>query len=395
MHCVYLFKEAQKCYAKLINSYEKTEKWLMTSGLFVSDINDKHRGGVYSFYDEKSNEFSFLYPEITGYFISTMKFLNSIHDNKKYSDYAKISSDWLIKIFKKYGSIVQGIKFDKPVSNLSYSFDLSICAKGLLDYYEISNDEYYLNYAKEFLKILSTEFLESDGSLMPYKDVNTNLVNQSNDMWYKQKGCLHIKSAIPFFQISQYSEEEEFLKTAINICNKISDFQNLDGSIRLHQRSNVINLHTMCYTLEGLVYGYYVTKNENYLESIEKAIDWSIDQILEDGSINLWHNSKYTSKSAYPIAQIIRILILVDKIYSNMKFKSYVTRLYNFLITLQSSTDSSKINGGFYEEFYKSIFGWKKRLRINSWTSMFALQAMNWYHEYDKIKFEEQIKFLY
>jgi len=72
----------------------------MTSGLFVSDINDKHRGGVYSFYDEKSNEFSFLYPEITGYFISTMKFLNSIHDNKKYSDYAKISSDWLIQIFK-------------------------------------------------------------------------------------------------------------------------------------------------------------------------------------------------------------------------------------------------------------------------------------------------------
>ena len=42
MHCVYLFKEAQKCYAKLINSYEKTEKWLITSGLFVSDINDKN-----------------------------------------------------------------------------------------------------------------------------------------------------------------------------------------------------------------------------------------------------------------------------------------------------------------------------------------------------------------
>ena len=73
-------------------------------------------------------------------------------------------------------------------------------------------------------------------------------------------------SAIPFFQISQYSEEEKFLKTGINICNKISDFQNLDGSIRLHQRSNVINLHTMCYTLEGLVYAYYVTKNENYFK---------------------------------------------------------------------------------------------------------------------------------
>ena len=120
-----------------------------------------------------------------------------------------------------------------------------------------------------------------------------------------------------------------------------------------------------------------------------------MNQILEDGSINLWHNSKYNSKSAYPIAQLIRILILVDKIQSNMKFKSHTTRLYNFLISLQGTSNSQKINGGFYEEFYKSIFGWKKRLRINSWTSMFSLQAIYWYHEYDKIKFEDQIKFLY
>ena len=105
-----------------MNSYDKIENWLMTSGLFVSDTDDKNCGGVYSFYDEKSDEFSFLYPEITGYFISTMKFLNSYHDDKKYSQYAKLSSDWLIEIFEKYGSIVQGIKFDKPISNLSYSF---------------------------------------------------------------------------------------------------------------------------------------------------------------------------------------------------------------------------------------------------------------------------------
>ena len=395
LHCVYVFKEAQKCYAKLMNSYDKIENWLMTSGLFVSDTDDKNCGGVYSFYDEKSDEFSFLYPEITGYFISTMKFLNSYHDDKKYSQYAKLSSDWLIEIFEKYGSIVQGIKFDKPISNLSYSFDLSICAKGLLDYYEISNNKYYLDYARKILKSLSDEFLESDGSLMPYKDVKTDLVNQSNEMWYKQKGCLHIKVAIPFFQISQYSHEDEFLQTGTTICNKIYDFQNLDGSIRLHEKSNIINLHTMCYALEGLVYAYYVTKNENYLKNIQKAIDWCINQISDDGSINLWHNSKYNSKSAYPIAQLIRILILVDKIQSNMKFKSHTTRLYNFLISLQGTSNSQKINGGFYEEFYKSIFGWKKRLRINSWTSMFALQAIYWNQNYDKISFEEQIKFLY
>ena len=46
LHCVYLFKEAQKCYAKLTSSYEKIQNWLMTSGLFVSDINIKESGSV-------------------------------------------------------------------------------------------------------------------------------------------------------------------------------------------------------------------------------------------------------------------------------------------------------------------------------------------------------------
>ena len=55
------------------------------------------------------------------------------------------SSDWLIGIYEKHGSIIQGIKSEKPISNLSYSFDLAICAKGLLDYYEISSNKFVLS----------------------------------------------------------------------------------------------------------------------------------------------------------------------------------------------------------------------------------------------------------
>ncbi len=395
LHYVYLFKGALKCYAKLTDSFQQLTNWLLSSGIFISEKNKKNLGGVYSYFDEKSDEFSFLYPEITGYFVSTMKFLNYVENDEKYSLYAKYSSDWLIEIYEKYGSIIQGIKSDSPVSNLSYSFDSAMCAKGLLDYYEISKNSYYLNFAKKILDNLSNEYLQPDGSLMPYKDVKTNLVSESDEVWYKQKGCLHIKTAIPFFQINQYLDDDNFLKIGNNICNTISNFQNLDGSIKMHENSNVVNLHTMCYALEGLVYAYSVTKNENYIKNILKSVDWCLNQISEDGSINLWHNSKYNSKSAYPIAQLIRILILMDKLQLDMKFKSHITILYNFLITLQATHSSKKINGGFYEEFYKSLFGWKKRLRVNSWTSMFALQAMYWYREYNKITFEEQIQFLY
>jgi len=366
----------------------------MTSGLFISEKNDKDCGGVFSFFDEQNKEFSFLYPEITGYFISALKFLNYVENDEKYLQYAKYSCDWLIQIYEKYGSIIQGIKLDSPTSNFSYSFDSAICAKGVLDYYEISKNPYYLDYAKEILSDLRDKSIQTDGSVIPFKDFTTNQLQESDEVWYKQKACMHIKIAMPFFQINQYVDDD-FLKTGNTICNTLSNFQNSDGSIRLHSNSKIINFHTLCYALEGLVYGYSVTKNEQYLINSEKAVDWCIKQISDDGSIALWFNSEFKSKAAYPIAQFIRILILIDKIHRDSRYRKTTEQLINFLKTFQASSSSSQINGGFYEEFYKTIFGWKKRLRLNSWTSMFALQAIYWYQNYDNVEFKNQIKLLY
>ena len=360
----------------------------------MSDTNDSNCGGVHSFYDEKAKQYSFLYPEITGYFISTLRFLENQHHEDIFLKYTKSSSDWLINIFDEYGSIIQGINSDSK-NNLSYSFDSAICAKGLLDCFEMSQDKKYLDYATQILSDLKNQAISSDGSVKPFKDISTNKYQESNQVWYKQEGCLHIKTSMAYFHLYTISKNDEYLDTASKICDKITNYQNSDGSIRLHEKANVINLHTLSYALEGLLYGFNVTNNEEYLQRCKKAIDWCIGQINEDGSISLWFNTKYHSKAAYPIAQLIRIMILLDKINNNSNYKLYIERLYKFLISLQANNSNSKINGGFYEEFYKSIFGWKKRLRLNSWTSMFALQAIYWYQNYDRINFNDQIKFLY
>jgi len=379
----------------LSESFENVKNWLLNSNLAIHDENDENCGGVFSFFDEQTNEFSFLYPEITGYFVSTLKFLNYVENDEKYSQYAKYSCDWLIQIYEKYGSIIQGIKSNKPTSDLSYSFDSAICAKGLLDYYEISKDKHYLNYATKILSELRDEAIQADGSVIPFKNITTHELQASNEVWYKQKGCLHIKMAIPFFQINQYLDDDSFLTIGNSICKSLSNFQNSDGSIRLHSDSPTINLHTTCYALEGLVYGYAIAKNDEYLKNLESAVDWCLKQISKDNSISLWYNSKYKSKASYPIAQLIRLLVLIDKIHGDSKYRYDAERLFNFLMTLQASNVSPQINGGFYEEIYKSIFGWKKRLRINSWASMFALEAIYWYQNYNAIDFKEQVRFLY
>ena len=378
---------------KLNTSFEKVKHWLISSDLLVSDIKDKNCGGVHSFYDEKTREYSFLYPEITGYFISTLRFLNSQDPNKKFSQLAEYSSDWLIDIYKKYGAIIQGINSNSN-ENLSYSFDSSICAKGLLDYFEMSKKTLYLDYAKKILTDLINEAIDQDGSVKPFKQISSNQYQESNQVWYKQEGCLHIKTSIPYFQLYKITNEEKYLHIASKICDQISTYQNSDGSIKLHQESQVINLHTLCYALEGLLYGFHITKNPIYKKSCESAVNWCLNQINEDGSISLWFNSKYKEKAVYPIAQYIRLIILLNSIESTPLIK-HLSQLTQFLISNQDDATTISTSGGFCEGYRKSLLGWKQITRINSWTSLFSLQSLIWSEQYQNKSFEELIEFLY
>ena len=88
-------------------SVDNLIQWINHSGLFQKD--GENIGGVHSYFDQNSSKFGFLYPEITGYFISSQRFLYKITNDKQLIDNAVLSSEWLIKIYEKHGGIVQGL----------------------------------------------------------------------------------------------------------------------------------------------------------------------------------------------------------------------------------------------------------------------------------------------
>ena len=375
-------------------SYEMTRNWLLESGICVSNSSDQNHGGVHSFFDEKKNEFAFLYPEITGYFISTMRFLYEHEKNEKFVKLAKASSNWLIQLYEKHGGIIQGISRQGVPQKLAYSFDTGICSKGLLDCFAITKEEKFLEYAKKLNQWILNETIENNGFVKPTKNLQTNEFEEDTNVWYKRYGCLHIKLTIPLLQQYMITKNESLLETATKIADSISAYQNDDGSIFLHTDSKIINLHTMCYALEGLIHTYMITRNEDYISRCKKAITWCDQQVQDDGSIDLWFNSKHHSKSSYPIAQLIRLKILVAKL-DGSSLDETVRRLESFLLSLQAQNDDTKINGGFYEEFNKSVFGWKKTLKVNSWASMFSLQALYWLENFSSIDLNDAYELLF
>ena len=77
------------------SNYHNLKTWI-TSGLIIFDPNNKNFGGVYSFYDENEKQYSFLYPEITGYSASTLSFLYGISLDIKLEKLAKANIFWLL-----------------------------------------------------------------------------------------------------------------------------------------------------------------------------------------------------------------------------------------------------------------------------------------------------------
>jgi uncharacterized protein YyaL (SSP411 family) len=371
-----------------------TKNWLLNSGIFVSEPSEPNFGGVHSFYDEKNREFAFLYPEITGYYASTMRFLYEHEKDEKYLHFAKASSNWLINLYENFGGIIQGISPQGITQKYVYSFDTAICSKGLLDCYLISKDNKFLEYAQKLNNWILSDTIENNGIIKPVKNLETNKFEIDNKVWYKKSGCLHIKLTIPLLQLYKITNDENSLNAAKKIANSIIHFQQPDGSILLHKNSKVINLHTLLYALEGLIHAYSVTKDESYLNSCKKAVNWCENQIQSDGSIDLWFNSRYHSKSSYPIAQLIRLKILLAKL-EQKNLDQITIKLQSFLLSLQAQNIDKSVNGGFYEEFGKSIFGWKKTLKVNSWASMFSLQALFWFDNFSEIDFEKETELLY
>ena len=263
-----------------------------------------------------------------------------------------------------------------------------------MDYYKISNSEETLEAAKSLLDWL-TPAINSDGTIFPYWNLESKNFEESPDMWYRKKGSLHIKVSIPFVQMYQSTKDDSYLKIAKKLCDSYPKYLQNNASLSLHENQDEVNLHTLSYALEGLLFTFGATGSENYLKCCKNCLDWCSEKIEDDGSINLWFNSKHSSKSVYPIAQIIRLMLLVDSINKTKNYSAEITKLVVFMNSLQAQSSNSKIHGGFYEEFYKSMLGWKKRKKLNSWGSLFAVQSLYWYENQDEIDFSKTIWSLY
>ena len=352
--------------------------WITNSGIQNNNKKDKNYGGYYAWINEKTNKYSYLYSEITGYLITFHCFIYSLNKNQKNLIAAEAAAMWLINRaqfsfggFKCLELVDKDLKIlDK--SSLSYSFDNGVILNGLVNLYKITKKKKYLNSAIKCANWLVSCSSEK-GIIKPVYNISKSKFINNKKSWSMRPGSYHTKISIGLFNIYSVTKKVEYL----NIANKV-----IKNSIRSQKKNGMflstpdhVNLHPHCYAAEGIWVAANYFKKDVYYKSVISAVEWIKKNSKNNLPPRLFFNKK---KIIYDyridaISQFLRLMLILDIDKKTKQKKSLTENILNLILKNCSNSSKKKFKGGFYWGMQSNG---DNANCINTWTTSFVLQAL-------------------
>jgi hypothetical protein len=342
---MFMEKEELKLFAN------KMISWLKDSNICSS------QGAVYSWLNPEKE--GYIYPEIIGYYIKLFSYLYLKNGDDEFLIRAKKSADYLSQNLDDNGSVGR--------EGHQYVFDTAIGVSGLISLSKVT--------------ILT---LEQTNALHQMSEFIYNTLSQENvvlkegkaiidnDRWSLSYGSLLIKNAMALHEASDFFKNEKYKELSDEMVSKIINNSFQEGYFTINSKRNEVYTHPHCYATEGIIFlisrGY-----TQYLPLLTKSATWLAQHQNEDGSMKNWffkHNVDI-EKQGDASSQAIRIWLFADK----DRFSGNIKRATTFLQSLQTEDGGIAYNVNSQNE---------KSQDINSWVTMFSLQAALWQiHEPD------------
>lgn len=362
------------------------EKWLINSGIQNYNADNDFFGGFNAWYDLKNKQYSYIYSEITGYGITALLYFNSINKNIDFVARARAAADWLLKNALLDCGAVLTRKYLQPELNnpvysfdskIVYAFDTGMVLFGMANLYKATGDEKYKAAAKKIGDFLLT-MQKPDGFFWPVYSAKTGEFSDTDNKWSTQSGSFHSKLALGLLALRDIIDDEKYNNAVIRICDEALKFQQSNGRFASFRDTGATHMHPHCYSCEGLFYAGKKLKDVRYVAAAMKGVIWSLENHLSDGGMPCIYNESSgfnNNQRSDTLAQVLRLAIyfLNDgaKIIEE-KHKSDVYNLASKLISFQKTEGEQ--TGGFY---YGCAEDGKKMDHINSWCSMFGVQALS------------------
>jgi hypothetical protein len=333
----------------------------------AQDINND--GGFSGRYNLKSG-WSSSYPETTGYIVPTLLSLFKEFENEEYLSRAKRAIDFLISLQLKEGGFPGGELHEN--TTIPSMFNTGQIINGLLEWYKYSKDEKVLEAAiKAGYWMVSTQ--EQDGSWEKYTYHNQVVTYSSH-------------SSCWLADIGNYTGNDKFQHSALKHFDWVLKQQNvetgwfeLSGFSEDDHREHKAVLHTIAYTLWGVLYMAEIFNREDGINAVEKAA-LNIAELQEKNKMIPGElNSKWNSISNYSCltgnAQMALVWLKLYKLKKNKKYLNTAIKAIDSIKIIQDLKSSNPgIRGGVPGSF--PIWGDYIFMAFPNWAAKFFIDAL-------------------
>jgi hypothetical protein len=362
-------------------------KWLLNSG--IQNDDGPSRGGFNSWFDLERQDYSYVYSEITGYGITSLLYLSRYFGKEFYMEKALSAYKWLSEtaMDKSGGVRTRDYLIDMDDSehysfnsgNI-YTFDNGMVLYGLVNLYRKTAIESILRSAVRIADFLIDNIRKKDGSFFAVYNSDTGEKIDVTDKWSTQTGSYHSKLALGFIDLYDVTKDGKYKNIVISLCEGALKFQDDSGRFITNCGDNSTHLHPHLYSAEGLLYAGDYFGMERFIDSARKAVNWVLSSIKDDGGVP----KKFTGTEFVPyyrsdiLAQTLRLgSIFFGMGKSGEGGQEVLSKLRKCLVRFQYNRGNRQ-DGGFY---YGFTLDGNKKDHLNSWCTMFALQALMTYDE--------------
>lgn len=341
------------------SALDKAAGWLMTAQ------NANIDGGMGSYH--LINKWSPSYPETTGYIIPTLIKYGNTHDQPKALNSALMASGFLLKIQAESGGWQGGrIGENKP----EIVFNTGQVIRGMIAAFELSGDHKFLDSAAK---------------------AGRWLTGIQHPAGYWQTHALMGKARVydtfvdvPLLELYKLTGDENFRKAAVRnldwvIREKMHEngwFEDCDNTIR---RNDKPILHTIAYTLDGLIDSSLILNDDKYLKAALKGSDKLKEIFLAQGFLNgrydcNWNGSEYMICTGS--AQMSVVWLKLHAIYHDGTYSESAQQMINLLIYIQSRgfKESENTLGAIPGSF--PLWGRYEPFAFPNWATKFFCDAL-------------------
>jgi len=271
------------------------------------------------------------YPETTGYIIETMFDLSEFFDDEKYKLSAINAGNWLLEIQNKDGS------FYEPDNKKPMVFDTGQAFFGLIKIFKETRNKLFLKAAIKAADWIC-EQQEKDGSW-------------KKNTFYNIPHTYYSRVSLALLKLWKITKNRKYKNSAVKQLNWAVGQQLENGWFKNCSffNDNKPVLHTIAYTIEGLLESGIILNEKKYILAAKKSIDALVKSFYKKNILYSFYDKNWQPIDKEicltGIAQISIILIRLSRLADNQEYLNIAVKLNNYLkqkIKLKSILKSTR-----------------------------------------------------